>query len=129
MIVARTTNRAKNRGKRISRAKMAEKIDKLQLMLKSIDIKGEIDRGHGGPFVTTFEMRYFDDISKVDLRDMQEKLSKVVGVRGIRVELSKDNILNIEVPNSSFETVYLRDVIDSRHSQIKGLNYSWHLEG
>ncbi len=104
----------KNRGKRISRAKMAEKIDKLQLMLKSIDIKGEIDRGHGGPFVTTFEMRYFDDISKVDLRDMQEKLSKVVGVRGIRVELSKDNILNIEVPNSSFETVYLRDVIDSR---------------
>jgi len=38
-------------------------------------------------------MEIFDDISKVDLRDMQEKLSKVVGVRGIRVELSKDNIL------------------------------------
>jgi len=47
------------------------------------------------------------------LRDIRRNSLKY-WIRGIRVELSKDNILNIEVPNSSFETVYLRDVIDSR---------------
>ncbi len=52
------------------------KIDKASFTVKSMVLRVRIDRGNGGPFVTTFELRYLDDFSKVDLRDMQEKSLK-----------------------------------------------------
>ncbi len=92
--------------------KSRELIDKLKLF----KIDGDIARTYTGPLVTTFEFKPAPHVKVSKILNLQDDLAMALSAETIRIQapIPGKDVVGIEIPNDSFETIYLRDILESK---------------
>jgi DNA segregation ATPase FtsK/SpoIIIE, S-DNA-T family len=121
------SNRKKNQEFKIPDTSLLEQVpeDNKKSINKKIDILYEIIdmfkadesnvNSHLGPIVTTFEFKLASNIDISELLKIKDKLISALKISTIRIlpsTLIKDGI-NIEVPNKTMETIYIKDLLEN----------------
>ncbi len=83
--------------------------------LKQFKIEGEIVNTYTGPLVTTFEFEPAPNIKVSKILNLQDDLAMALKAESIRIQapVPGKSVVGIEVPNDSFETIYLREILES----------------
>jgi len=91
--------------------KVKELIDKL----KKFKIEGDVVRTYTGPLVTTFEFKPAPHIKVSKILNLADDLAMALKAKTIRIQapIPGKDVVGIEIPNEEFETIYLREVIES----------------
>ncbi|MDA3967647.1 DNA translocase FtsK [Helicobacter sp. WB40] len=91
------------------------KINELLVKLKMFKIDGDIVRTFSGPIVTTFEFRPSPNVKVSRILNLQDDLAMALRAKTIRIQapIPGKDVVGIEIPNSTIETIYLRDVLES----------------
>ena len=91
------------------------KIDELIGKLKHFKISGEVMRTYSGPLVTTFEFKPAANVKVSKIMNLQDDLAMALRAETIRIQapIPGKDVVGIEIPNDAFETIYLRDILES----------------
>ena len=91
------------------------KIDELIGKLKHFKISGEVMRTYSGPLVTTFEFKPAANVKVSKIMNLQDDLAMALRAETIRIQapIPGKDVVGIEIPNDTFETIYLRDILES----------------
>ena len=83
--------------------------------LKQFKIDGEIVNTYTGPLVTTFEFKPAPNIKVSKILNLQDDLAMALKAESIRIQapVPGKSVVGIEVPNDNFETIYLREILES----------------
>ncbi len=83
--------------------------------LKQFKIEGEIVNTYTGPLVTTFEFKPAPNIKVSKILNLQDDLAMALRAESIRIQapVPGKSVVGIEVPNDNFETIYLREILES----------------
>jgi len=83
--------------------------------LKQFKIDGEIVNTYTGPLVTTFEFEPAPNIKVSKILNLQDDLAMALRAESIRIQapVPGKSVVGIEVPNDNFETIYLREILES----------------
>ena len=83
--------------------------------LKQFKIEGDIKKTYTGPLVTTFEFKPAPNIKVSKILNLQDDLAMALSAETIRIQapIPGKSVVGIEVPNDSFETIYLREILES----------------
>ncbi|MEF2229543.1 MAG: DNA translocase FtsK 4TM domain-containing protein [Pseudodesulfovibrio sp.] len=90
--------------------------DRLKECLNDFNVQGEIQRVVPGPVVTMFEFKPAPGIKVSRIENLTDDIALALRAESVRIEApipGKDSV-GIEIPNIERETVYLREVIESR---------------
>ena len=100
--------------KKIDEVEIDKKIGELIGKLAQFKIKGDIYRTYSGPFVTTFELKLAPNIKVSKILNLQDDLAMALSAETIRIQapIPGKDVVGIEIPNDSFDTVYLRDILE-----------------
>ena len=81
---------------------------------KEFRIDGQISQIHPGPVVTTYEFKPAPGVKYSRVVNLVDDLCLALRAENIRIaRMVGKSTIGIEVPNSSQQTIYLREVIDS----------------
>jgi len=96
-------------------AEMIKKERLLEDKLKQFKIEGKIKNTYTGPLVTTFEFEPAPNIKVSKILNLQDDLAMALRAESIRIQapVPGKSVVGIEVPNDSFETIYLREILES----------------
>ncbi len=96
-------------------AEMIKKERLLENKLKQFKIEGKIVNTYTGPLVTTFEFEPAPNIKVSKILNLQDDLAMALKAESIRIQapVPGKSVVGIEVPNDSFETIYLREILES----------------
>ena len=91
--------------------KMKDLIDKL----KQFKIEGDVVRTYTGPIVTTFEFKPAPNVKVSKILNLQDDLAMALKAQTIRIQapIPGKDVVGIEVPNDTSETIYLREILES----------------
>ncbi|MBN2825850.1 MAG: DNA translocase FtsK [Campylobacterales bacterium] len=105
----------KKTSKRMSEAQIDKKIGELLNKLKEFKIEGDVYRTYTGPVVTTFEFRPAPNVKVSKILNLQDDLAMALKAETIRMQapIPGRDVIGIEIPNSAFETIYLREIFES----------------
>jgi S-DNA-T family DNA segregation ATPase FtsK/SpoIIIE len=108
----------KKSSKRLKKIDVADIEIKTHILLDRLndfEIEGEVFRAYSGPLVTTFEFRPSSDVKISKIMSLRDDLAMVLNAKTIRMQTSISNrdVVSIEIPNDSFDTIYLRDILES----------------
>ncbi len=95
--------------------------DRLKECLNDFNVQGEIQQVHPGPVVTMFEFKPAPGIKVSKIENLTDDIALALKAESVRIEApipGKDSV-GIEIPNIDRETVYLREVIESKEF-VKG---------
>lgn len=69
-----------------------------------------------GPIVTTFEFKPAPHVKVSKILNLQDDLAMALSAETIRIQapIPGRDVVGIEIPNDSFETIYLRDILESK---------------
>ncbi len=90
--------------------------DKLKACLNDFNVQGEIQRVVPGPVVTMFEFKPAPGIKVSKIENLTDDIALALKAESVRIEApipGKDSV-GIEIPNITRETVYLREVLESK---------------
>lgn len=90
--------------------------DKLKKCLHDFNIQGEIKRVVPGPVVTMFEFKPAPGIKVSKIGNLTDDIALALKAESVRIEApipGKDSV-GIEIPNVDRQTVYLREIIESK---------------
>ena len=89
---------------------------RLENTLKSFGINAEISNVIRGPSVTRYEMELEIGVKLNKLTNLADDIALALGATGVRISAIPNRIstVGIEVPNKNVNTVYLREIIDSK---------------
>jgi S-DNA-T family DNA segregation ATPase FtsK/SpoIIIE len=90
--------------------------DRLKECLNDFNVQGEIQRVVPGPVVTMFEFKPAPGIKVSKIENLTDDIALALKAESVRIEApipGKDSV-GIEIPNVDRQTVYLREVIESR---------------
>jgi len=90
--------------------------DRLKECLNDFNVQGEIHRVVPGPVVTMFEFKPAPGIKVSKIENLTDDIALALKAESVRIEApipGKDSV-GIEIPNVERETVYLREVIESK---------------
>jgi len=92
-----------------------QKIFNLLEKLRQFKIEGDVVRTYSGPVVTTFEFRPAANIKVSKILSLQEDIRLELAAKTIRIQapVPGKNVVGIEIPNQSVETIYLREILES----------------
>jgi S-DNA-T family DNA segregation ATPase FtsK/SpoIIIE len=101
---------------KIGKSEMDKKVKNLLNKLKEFNIEGSIKKTYTGPFVTTFEFRPAPNIKVSKIIALQDDLAMALSAETIRIQapIPGRDVVGIEIANESFETIYLRDILESK---------------
>lgn len=104
------------RSKRLNESEIDKKIGELLDKLGRFKIEGDVTRTYSGPLVTTFEFKPAPNVKVSKVLNLQDDLAMALSAETIRIQapIPGRNVIGIEIPNESFETIYLREVLDSK---------------
>ena len=104
------------KSKRINEAEIDKKIGELLDKLGRFKIEGDVTRTYSGPLVTTFEFKPAPNVKVSKVLNLQDDLAMALSAETIRIQapIPGRNVIGVEIPNESFETIYLREVLDSK---------------
>ncbi|ADU62582.1 MAG: DNA translocase FtsK 4TM domain-containing protein [Pseudodesulfovibrio sp.] len=90
--------------------------DRLKECLNDFNVQGEIQRVVPGPVVTMFEFKPAPGIKVSKIENLTDDIALALKAESVRIEApipGKDSV-GIEIPNVDRQTVYLREVIESK---------------
>jgi len=101
--------------RKINEAEIDRKIYGLLDKLKQFKIEGDVHRTYSGPLVTTFEFKPAPNVKVSKIMGLQDDLAMALSAETIRIQapIPGRDVVGIEIPNDSFDTIYLRDILES----------------
>ncbi|MBF0107586.1 MAG: DNA translocase FtsK 4TM domain-containing protein [Magnetococcales bacterium] len=99
----------------VDREYLTQQARLLELKLADFKIKGQITNVLPGPVVTTFEFDPAPGLRASKVITVSDDLARSISSPSVRVvgNIPGKNVIGIEVPNPSRNTVYLREVLES----------------
>jgi len=101
--------------RKINEAEIDRKVHDLLDKLAQFKITGEVMDIYSGPLVTTFEFKPAANIKVSKILNLQDDLAMALSAETIRIQapIPGRDVVGIEIPNDSFDTIYLRDILES----------------
>ncbi len=100
---------------KINESVIDKKIKDLLEKLAMFKIEGDVVRTYSGPIVTTFEFKPAPDVKVSKILNLQDDLSMALKAQTIRIQapIPGKDVVGIEVPNEEFDTIYMREILES----------------
>ncbi len=108
--------KAPKQGNKIDEAELDAKISDLIDKLQHFKIDGDVTRTYAGPVVSTFEFKPGPNIKVSKILNLQDDLAMALKAETIRIQapIPGKDVVGIEIPNKTVETIYLRDLLESK---------------
>ncbi len=99
----------------IDESEIDQKISDLLDKLRRFKIDGDVVRTYSGPVVTTFEFKPAPHIKVSKILTLQDDLAMALRAKTIRIQapVPGKDVVGIEVPNKTIETIYLKEILQS----------------
>ncbi|MBD3800466.1 MAG: DNA translocase FtsK 4TM domain-containing protein [Campylobacterales bacterium] len=103
-------------GNSIDERELDEKIRDLIEKLAQFKIDGDVIRTYAGPVVSTFEFKPAAHIKVSKIMNLQDDLAMALRAETIRIQapIPGKDVVGIEIPNHTVETIYLREIFESK---------------
>lgn len=99
---------------RTNTAVLQDMAKKLQQVLLEFGVKGTMGAIHPGPVVTLYEFEPAPGIKSARIIGLSSDIARSMGVLSTRIAIVPgQNMMGIEIPNKTRETVFLRELIES----------------
>jgi DNA segregation ATPase FtsK/SpoIIIE, S-DNA-T family len=100
---------------KINEAAIDKNIENLLDKLAMFKIEGDVVRTYTGPVVTTFEFKPAPNVKVSKILNLQDDLAMALKAQTIRIQapIPGKDVVGIEVPNESVQTIYLREILES----------------
>jgi S-DNA-T family DNA segregation ATPase FtsK/SpoIIIE len=100
----------------VNEEQLDDKIEDLIEKLAHFKIDGDVVRTYAGPVVSTFEFKPAANIKVSKILSLQDDLAMALRAQTIRIQapIPGKDVVGIEIPNESVETIYLREIFESR---------------
>lgn len=100
----------------VNEAELDDKIRDLIEKLSHFNIEGDVVRTYAGPVVSTFEFKPAANIKVSKILGLQDDLAMALKAQTIRIQapIPGKDVVGIEIPNKTVETIYLRDIFESK---------------
>ncbi|HZF69931.1 MAG TPA: DNA translocase FtsK 4TM domain-containing protein [Sulfuricurvum sp.] len=100
----------------VDEAELDDKIKDLIDKLRHFNIDGDVVRTYAGPVVSTFEFKPAANIKVSKILGLQDDLAMALRAQTIRIQapIPGKDVVGIEIPNKSVETIYLREMLESK---------------
>ena len=101
--------------KKVNEAEIDKKIEELLSKLAQFRVDGDVVRTYSGPLVTTFEFKPAPNVKVSKILGLQDDLAMALSAETIRIQapIPGRDVVGIEIPNESVDTIYLRDILES----------------
>jgi len=101
--------------KKINEAEIDRKIEELLSKLQQFKVDGDVIRTYTGPLVTTFEFKPAPNVKVSKILGLQDDLAMALSAETIRIQapIPGRDVVGIEIPNESIDTIYLREILES----------------
>ncbi|HFU77397.1 MAG TPA: DNA translocase FtsK, partial [Epsilonproteobacteria bacterium] len=101
--------------KKVNEAEIDRKIEELLAKLAQFKVDGDVVRTYSGPLVTTFEFKPAPNVKVSKILGLQDDLAMALSAETIRIQapIPGRDVVGIEIPNESIETIYLREILES----------------
>ena len=101
--------------KKIDEDEIDRKVHELLEKLSQFKIAGEVMDIYSGPLVTTFEFKPAPNVKVSKILNLQDDLAMALRAETIRIQapIPGRDVVGIEIPNDAFDTIYLRDILES----------------
>ncbi len=102
--------------KSIDETELDEKIQYLIEKLAHFKIDGDVVRTYAGPVVSTFEFKPAANVKVSKILNLQDDLAMALSAETIRIQapIPGKDVVGIEIPNETVETIYLREILDDK---------------
>jgi S-DNA-T family DNA segregation ATPase FtsK/SpoIIIE len=102
--------------KNIDESELDEKIHYLIEKLAHFKIEGDVVRTYAGPVVSTFEFKPAANVKVSKILNLQDDLAMALSAETIRIQapIPGKDVVGIEIPNDTFDTIYLREILDDK---------------
>ncbi|MFC2073716.1 DNA translocase FtsK 4TM domain-containing protein [Campylobacterota bacterium] len=100
----------------VNEEQLDAKIEDLIEKLAHFKIEGDVVRTYAGPVVSTFEFKPAANIKVSKILNLQDDLAMALRAQTIRIQapIPGKDVVGIEIPNESVETIYLREIFESK---------------
>lgn len=100
----------------VDETELDDKIRDLIEKLKHFNIEGDVVRTYAGPVVSTFEFKPAANIKVSKILGLQDDLAMALKAQTIRIQapIPGKDVVGIEIPNKAVETIYLREILESK---------------
>lgn len=100
----------------VDERELDDKIRDLIEKLAHFNIDGDVVRTYAGPVVSTFEFKPAANIKVSKILGLQDDLAMALRAQTIRIQapIPGKDVVGIEIPNKTVETIYLRDIFESQ---------------
>jgi len=101
--------------KKVNEAEIDRKIEELLAKLAQFKVDGDVVRTYSGPLVTTFEFKPAPNVKVSKILGLQDDLAMALSAQTIRIQapIPGRDVVGIEIPNESIDTIYLREILES----------------
>ena len=108
--------KAPKKGNSIDEKELDDKIGDLIDKLAHFKIDGDVIRTYAGPVVSTFEFKPGAHIKVSRILNLQDDLAMALKAASIRIQapIPGKDVVGIEIPNKTVETIFLRDIFESK---------------
>jgi S-DNA-T family DNA segregation ATPase FtsK/SpoIIIE len=93
--------------------------DKIRYLIEKLahfKIDGDVVRTYAGPVVSTFEFKPAANVKVSKILNLQDDLAMALSAETIRIQapIPGKDVVGIEIPNDTVDTIFLRDLLDSK---------------
>jgi len=108
--------------RKMNEAEIDRKIGELLAKLEQFKIEGDVVRTYSGPLVTTFEFKPAPHVKVSKILNLQDDLAMALQAETIRIQapIPGRDVVGIEIPNDTVDTIYLREILESEIFQSSG---------
>ena len=101
--------------RKVNEEEIDRKVHELLDKLGQFKITGEVMDIYSGPLVTTFEFKPAANVKVSKILNLQDDLAMALRAETIRIQapIPGRDVIGIEIPNEHFDTIYLRDILES----------------
>jgi S-DNA-T family DNA segregation ATPase FtsK/SpoIIIE len=101
--------------RKMNEAEIDRKIGELLAKLEQFKIEGDVVRTYSGPLVTTFEFKPAPHVKVSKILNLQDDLAMALQAETIRIQapIPGRDVVGIEIPNDTVDTIYLREILES----------------
>jgi S-DNA-T family DNA segregation ATPase FtsK/SpoIIIE len=105
---------AKSKKKKVTESSLSQNAELLEQTLNDFGVQGEIIRVRPGPVVTLYELEPAAGVKSSRVIGVADDIARSMSATSARIAvIPGKNALGIELPNSSRETVYIREMYES----------------
>ena len=100
----------------VDESELDDKIRFLIDKLAHFKIDGDVVRTYAGPVVSTFEFKPAANVKVSKILNLQDDLAMALSAETIRIQapIPGKDVVGIEIPNDTVETIYLRELLDDK---------------